>query len=291
MIATKQNPTPASNRRTRQTPLSFDTTANSAAPLIAGDHHWQWMEYANDEERSWLFRWPDTNSLERHLRFLDRVGEVYRPLPTRRHDQTSLVGTTEKLAPLSALDLQGASLPRIKSLFESLGRWLRNLHDVPAPSGFGDIGQENSFHTFNAFMAENFRILGIRLRALDSDVVRDQSVQVLAALRNELSAFHPHGRSAWTVGRLTPSRIAVSTEQFRVAGVLDFGAAALRPPEYDIASLRIHRIFGEHLAAERAFWSGYGAARTCDLKRRITYFERLIELEHLLDRPAHLPST
>lgn len=268
--------------------MSDPPTTTAAEPdLVADTPRWRWEQIDDDTPPRWVLAWSDSTELQRHQAF---VGERQRlfPYDVRSRDETRLTVKATGATALATMNWCEFGDATVMSLFESLGRWLRAIHDLDAPAGFGDLLMDHSFHTYNAFMAAEFGELSRRMRTLENDAMRDTAVESMAALRQELSAFHPHGKSTWTVGRPTPQRLAVTDDATGVEACLDFGSVALRPPEYDLAALRVYGVLTDHRVADRAFWKGYDVAVTCDLTRRITYFESLIELERLLGCPAVL---
>ena len=233
--------------------------------------------------------WDSPRRFQRHELFVTdesrRALFPHRIASTGEDRMEVQLGNLEPLATLDFEDLGDASA---FSLFHSLGRRLREVHGLRCAARFGDHLYGTTYRTFNGFMAAEFGALGARFRRLEDGVQRDRAMELIAELRHELSGFHPYGRSCWTVGRLSPERIAIRTTPREVVGFLDFGSAALRPPEYDLASMRAEGVLASHPRAERGFWKGYDAALTRDLERRILYFERLIALEKVLGCPALL---
>lgn len=261
------------------------TTTFDELPI--SDDVWRWST-GDDESAPWLLRWKRTDQVMRHLCFVEESGDSLFPYQCQPHGDTSLEVESTTAVPLASVDWRNTEAATRIGLFESLGRLISGLHNLSAPAGFGDAVIGDPYRTFNAFMASEFAELGRRMDSLDDEELYHSAVASMATLRHELSAFHPHGKSTWTAGRLSPNSIAVDQSPLRAEAIVDLGAAALRPFEYDLATLSIHGLILDDPLADRAFWKGYGAAVTCDLKRRISYFERLIELEHLLHLPAFL---
>ena len=269
-------------------PTDSPTTQSSAERSLASDDRWSWSSLEEDGDPRWELRWSTDVEARRHSGFVEEYGDKLFPYAVVSQGETSCTLRAGDARPFSTIQWRKTGDSSIVALFESLGMWLRSVHELDAPAGFGDVIVDDKYHTFNAFMATEFTALSRRMQELNNEMVRDTAVETMATLRHELSAFHPHGRSTWTVGRPTPERLATGENPSRVECFLDFGAVALRPPEYDLAALRVHGLLPEHPIAERAFWKGYKAAVTCDLSRRLAYFESLIELERLLGCPAYL---
>ncbi len=279
--------------------MNNEIISQSWKPLAA-DELWHWLlvddgacesdSSGENENPKWRLQWHNRGEARRHiLRIKDsRLASALFPFSVLHTEETIVDIVAVPGRPLSSVNWRGLSQLEIRKLFEGLGSRLRHLHDMPAPSGFGDpeIGQR--YQTINAFMAARFSDLSNRLQVVESEDLRDQSVRLLAGLRQELSIFHPHGRSCWTIGRLSADRMLYDEESGKIEGILDLGCLALRPPEYDLAALRAYGILTDHPVADRGFWKGYQAALTRDLERRFDYFGRLIELERLLGYPAGL---
>ncbi len=256
-----------------------------------GSRRWSLHIDDSGEETRWELQWESADEFARHIAKIDDFPDALFPYPVQSRDERSLIVSSTGAETLASVAYEELSNAALVGVFESLGKLLRRIHELPSPSGFGDHQFGGAYHTFNAFMASAFTALSEAILELENDEVRDTAVETMANLRHELSAFHPHGRSTWTVGRPTPTRFSVRDNPTEVEALLDFGSVALRPPEYDLAALRIYGLLSDHPVADRAFWKGYGAAVTCDLSRRITYFENLINLERLVSRPALLPAS
>lgn len=257
------------------------TPSTTAPELVAEDRYWRWAKTPDAD--TWRMTWRDASQCARHLRFVTDLPDELFPWDVEPIGDDTIEIEADGARPLSSFSLPSARKATIASLFESLGAYLRTLHDHPSPEGFGPPDTSKFRHTFNAYMTAEFESIHRRLQSADDPAFRDQAIDALASLRRELSAFHPHGKSAWTVGRATPRRLAISRNPTRLQACVDFGAVALRPPEFDLATLRIDDLLsGDPSLADRAFWKGYRAALTRDLDRRIAYFERLIDLKRRL---------
>ena len=249
---------------------------------------WSWTCTGADQSGPWHLTWSRADELLRHLGFVDETGNAVFPYDSKPLSDRALKVEPSDGRPLSTIEWRTIKATTKVGLFESLGRLISTLHNLPAPAGFGDALCGEPYGTFNGFMAAEFAELGRAMEALDDQSRYLHAVDALATLRHELSAFHPHGKSTWTAGRLKPASIAVGPKLLRVEAIVELGVVALRPFEYDLAALSLEGLIFDDPLADRAFWKGYGAAVTCDLKRRVRYFERLIALERLLDRAAFL---
>lgn len=252
--------------------------------VLAGDALWSWA--TGEGEADFRLTWHLADEAQRHHR---RLGEAllarqlfpFRVLPDDDGGcRFQSDGGVSPLVPLSALMAQGLSPLKLGRVIEELGRWLRALHDLPSPGGFGDPDNQPRLQTINAFLSETFADLAQGLTA--QGMLDETRLQILADLRNELSSFHPHGRTSWTLGRITPERLAMDPTAGSIVAALDLGQASLRPPEWDLAALRVSEILPPRSLMERSFFRGYGAALTRDLERRVDYFERLLRLLKLV---------
>ena len=251
------------------------------------DHDFRIQAYQRSELPRWVLTWTSPTSLASHQEALtlESLREVLFPYLFESGNEVQVQVQGSFARPLSTLASKKSSQGSHFAFWEKLGAWLRRLHHVPAPSGFGSLNQSNRYQTFNAMMAAEFDSLGQRLQMLDSEALKEQAIELLAELRHELSSFHPHGRSTWTLGRITTERILVDPATSRVEGASDLSHIGLRPPEFDLANLRYHNLFGGQPQAETAFWKGYQAVLTSDFERRIYYFQRLLSLQTLLLLP------
>lgn len=261
----------------------------NALQILASDPRWRWSKTTEEDTALWHLEWAEGADCTCHRRFVDKLPEDLFPWEIKLLDARRLAIEADDAQPWSSLPLEDARPVTVTGLYESLGSYLRRLHDHESPHGFGMPRDSTFRHTFNAFMATEFDALNRHLATLGDSKHREKALETLASLRRELSAFHPHGRSCWTVGRLTAERLAVRQNPTRHIASMDFSGVALRPPEYDLAALRLHGFLGgERTVADRSFWKGYNAALTRDLDRRIAYFERLIELKQRLVQPPRL---
>jgi hypothetical protein len=259
------------------------------AQEIARDPAWSWS--VDSGGQTWRLAWTHPEEARRHQLRASNPPLARRVFPFAQTSSTpeGVELKAEDARPLSHLIEDGLSPVQHHRVLEELGRWLRALHDLPAPEGFGDPEGQPRLQTINAFLAARFVALSQRLS--EREELHLDALPLLADLRNELSSFHPHGRSTWTIGRLTTDRLAIRPGTRTIAGVMDLGLLSLRPPEVDLAALQISGVLPKRPLAARAFWRGYSAALTRDLARRIDYFARLFSLELQLECAGHLPTS
>ena len=254
--------------------------------VLATDAGWSWTTGVG--EAHFRLSWQRPEEAERHRRRLDEAQLARQLFPFRVLPcddggcrlQLSSAGAPPR--PLSTVLTDGLPPLKLTRVLEELGRWLRALHDLPSPDGFGDPEAEPRLQTINAFLSQTFAEMTQELT--EREALNEEKLQSLADLRNELSGFHPHGRTSWTLGRITPGRLAVDPTTGAIVAFMDLGQISLRPPEWDLAALRVSRLLPARSLSERAFFRGYGAALTRDLERRVHYFERLLTL---LVAPLH----
>ncbi|RVU42657.1 hypothetical protein EA187_15835 [Lujinxingia sediminis] len=275
----KTTGTPAPTRR----PPLPETTRR-----LAEEPGWTWDEVEIDGERRWHFRWPDAARSGRHQALCDEIGPGALTLTTEAPSRFSAArwSPSHPGLPLSSVSELSSRL----TIMRALGQALRHLHNHPCPDGFGvptrlHLAGTSYFQTFNAALAAHLDEMARCLEHVDDDTERVRFTESFAWLRQSLSSFHPRTRSVWTITNVTPGRILVEPEQGRISAFLDLSQAALRPPESDLAIALSPTLAGNSPATERAFWAGYGAAPTMDLRRRLRFFTRLAHLEAAL--PPH----
>lgn len=179
-------------------------------------------------------------------------------------------------------------------LAKSAGTLARKLHEIEVGAAYGDLLDEDHgdlqgfagrWLTFNGYCAARLEHFAEEIRQLDFDEEsRSTLLKSIGDLRNELSAFHPRHPPALIHGDLTWANMRVSDDGKEIVGLVNFSHARLLPPEADLARL----LWLDELAASerevRAFYDGYGAARTMDLQRRERFYRRLAAFEALLDK-------
>jgi hypothetical protein len=178
-------------------------------------------------------------------------------------------------------------------LAKTAGTLARKLHEIEVESAYGDLLDEDRadlrgfagrWLTFNGYCAARLEHFAEEIRQLDFDEEsRSTLLKSIGDLRNELSAFHPRHPPALTHGDFTWANMRISEDGKEVVGLVNFSHARLLPPEADLARL----LWLDDLASSerevRAFYDGYGAARTMDLQRRERFYRRLAAFEALLD--------
>ena len=253
-----------------------------------------------------LYRWSGPNAQRRAARVAwscdrERAGQipVVPALLERGPDWVLLENVAGvPLGPLQpGSDLRVALGPeRGRALVQQLGRVLRKVHEVEIPQGRYGAPQEagggdGPWHTFTGQVAARLEAFGQALghRELLDEPRRQQLLRSVADLRHELSAFHPRTPAALTHGQPAWRSVWIDEETFEIVGLTGFAAATIQPAEADLA----HALFIEGVGAEddtaRAFYRGYGAARTMDVQRRERFYRRLAALQALLHEEASHP--
>lgn len=279
---TSDSKTTGSPALTRRPPLP-ETTRR-----LAEEPGWTWDEVEVDGERRWHFRWPDAARAGRHQALCDEIGQGALTLTTEAPSRFSAARWAPARAgrPLSAITDLSSQL----TMMRALGQALRRLHNHPCPDGFGvparlHLAGTSYFQTFNAALAARLDEMARRLESIDDDTERVRLTESFAWLRQSLSSFHPRTRSVWTITNVTPGRILGEPEHGQLIAFLDLSQAELRPPESDLAIALAPNLAGASPATERAFWAGYGAAPTMDLRRRLHFFSELARLDAALPAP------
>ncbi|TXD38153.1 phosphotransferase [Lujinxingia vulgaris] len=279
---TSDSKTTGSLATTRRPPLP-ETTRR-----LADEPGWTWDEVEIDGERRWHFRWPDAARAGRHQALCDEIAAGALTLSTEAPSRFSAARWAPARAglPLSSITDLSSRL----TMMRALGQALRRLHNHPCPDGFGvptrlHLAGTAYFQTFNAAIAARLDEMARRLENINDDAEHVRLTETFAWLRQSLSSFHPRTRSVWTVTNLTPGRILAEPEHGQLTAFLDLSQAALRPPESDLAIALSPDMAGVSPATERAFWAGYGAAPTMDLRRRLRFFTQLAQLDAALPAP------
>ncbi|RAL22757.1 hypothetical protein DL240_07610 [Lujinxingia litoralis] len=274
---------PQTSPRAQASPPLPETTRR-----LADEPGWVWDEVSVDATPRWHFRWPSAALASRHHTLLHELARGALAIPTEAPSRFSAAHWAD--ARDGAPFAQAPTPEHTPALMRSLGQALRQLHNHPCPDGFGvperlHLPQTSYFQTFNAAMAAHLDRLAGRLDAVHAPEAHARFTERFAWLRQSLSAFHPRTRSVWTLGQLSPGRILVSADHNRIVAFLDFSHCALRPPEHDLAHALRPELATASPRTERAFWSGYGAAPTMDLRRRVHFFSTLAQLEAELPSP------
>lgn len=190
-------------------------------------------------------------------------------------------------APMSAVGPLGTlTTPAIA---EQAGVLLRKLHGQSAPERYGDIIAEEtqtqgrrSWKTFNGYVAAHLDGFVDRVNTGDfDDEVRSMLLEVLGDLRQGLSAFLPRQPAALNHGGFGPRNLWVDPIRGEIIGLTGFERASYLPKGMDIAYLFYVVGLLHHDESVRAFYTGYGAARTMDVQRREKYYGRLVLFETL----------
>lgn len=179
---------------------------------------------------------------------------------------------------------------RAHGLAREAGELARKLHEIEVPHEFGDVldadrdGNLGRWKTFNGYFAHRLEHFAVQIRHRDFDEdVRSHLLATIGELRAELAAFHPRHAPSLNHGAFGPQHFWVDTSGRVITGLTGFEQARLLPPEADLARL----LWLDGLALDdglvRAFYAGYGAARTMDLQRRERFYRRVAALEALVE--------
>ncbi len=249
-----------------------------------------------------LYMWPDPAMAHRSAwAHGDAVGDhlfVVPPLIEAGHTWC-LVGDVDGVPLPDYLAGEGASSlvdlggERARLIARAIGQTARKLHEVDVPAEFGDVlegghlerdGTLGRWKTFNGYCAHHLERFAEHVRHAEvGDATRARLLTSIGDLRNQLSAFHPRHPPSLNHGRLIPAHLWVDSSGRDVVGLTGFSRARLLPSEADLAPLLWLYGLGDDDALVRAFYSGYGAARTMDLQRRERFYRRLVALEALVD--------
>lgn len=178
----------------------------------------------------------------------------------------------------------------------SLGHALRKLHNLPPPAGCGDVlddttgGAQTRWLTFSGWVAHQLERVAesLRTRGYDDDTVKSLLTSI-SDLRHELSAFHPRTPPGIVHGRIGIADLWLDAAGREVVALTGFGRARLVPREADIAYLLWIEDLGTDEKLARAFYGGYGAARTMDVQRRERFYRRLVAFEALAGMLGDVP--
>ena len=164
---------------------------------------------------------------------------------------------------------------------EQLGEALRKLHSLSvADRTFGDVREGGArWSTFNGFAASRLEshLASVNHSESLEPGEREELLRTLDDLRHELSAFHPRYPAVWCHG--SPGQGRMLVDGARMTGLVGFESASFLPGEWDLACVLYLDGLVAHDALVRAFYRGYGAARTMDMQRRERFFRRLVSLE------------
>lgn len=176
---------------------------------------------------------------------------------------------------------------RARELITGLGNVVRKLHEIPGDPACGDLldddpDKHQRWLTFSGYVAHELEWLGEHLRRRSwSEEVLSRLTTSIADVRHELSAFHPRNPSCICHGRLSLQHVWVDDAGREIVGLTGFEGAALLPREADVAFLLWLDGIGADEQLARAFYRGYGAARTMDVQRRERFYRRLVSFQAL----------
>lgn len=253
----------------------------------------------DDQGAALLYLWDDTHLAERvawahrpdHAALLFAVPELIEAGPTwcliEGIEGMPLAVYLQQAGVSSVVELDGE---RSFGLAREAGELARKLHEIEVPREYGDVldaqrdGLLGRWNTFNGYIAHRLEDFADQIRHRDLDEeVRSRLLATIGDLRSELAAFHPRHAPSLNHGAFGPQHFWVDESGRTITGLTGFDGARLLPPEADLARL----LWLDGLACDdglvRAFYSGYGAARTMDLQRRERFYRRIAALEALVD--------
>ena len=173
------------------------------------------------------------------------------------------------------------------ALAESLGNVLRKMHSLPTIAACGDFLEDagegpSRWLAFSGWVAHHLEWFSEDLRRRDfADETVEQLSKSIADMRHELSSFHPRTPPSVVHGKVSFRHVWVDRSGREIVGLTGFDRASYLPREADIAYLLWIEGFGAHDRLTRAFYQGYGAARTMDVQRRERFYRRLVAFEAL----------
>lgn len=190
---------------------------------------------------------------------------------------------------INELDLAGA-----REVAGAVGEVLRKVHTVPSEKYCGDVLgdqplSDGKFLTFSGYVAHQLERFAENLRTQSlSEPQMEQLQKSIADLRHELSAFHPRNPSGYTHGRPSLEHVWLDRAGRSVVGLTGFERSALLPREADLAYILWIDDLGRQEAVARAFYNGYGAARTMDVQRRERFYRRLVAFQVLFGQKGEV---
>ena len=256
-----------------------------------------------------LYQWRDHERARRAARAMGQgLGSELFAVPTlieAEPDQGWVLVTRPEGSPLTAaLAERGARTPGEldaglgRALLESVGVLTRKLHSLEAGGVFGELPDpdqqtparaQGTWNTFNGWVADRLERYAEALGQLElPEAERLELRESLGDLRHELSAFHPRHPATLTHNALGAEHLWVEPHSMEVSGLTGFGHALLLPAEADLAYLLWLEGIIAHPHLVRAFYTGYGAARTMDVQRRERFYRRLAAFEVLLGQRREL---
>lgn len=253
--------------------------------MLEKSSHLSWQR-SPKKTRAWQLCFRDPRDQTTHLRAMEdqQIAQRLFPYSLQALDEGVVEVLGSRGISFQELLFENPAVLEEIRLFENLGAWLRSVHELDGPTGFGAYLQPDEYLTINALMSSLFSTLGAAMHRLDEEEeLQGRTLESLAELRNELASFHPHGRSTWVLGRFSPQFLILNPLSLEVEGYLDLSQIRKSPPEWDLGALYSLDLFANNPAFERGFWKGYRAVLTRDLERRIDYFRRFHQLCSLLE--------
>jgi aminoglycoside 2''-phosphotransferase len=189
-----------------------------------------------------VFRFPKTVQGQEDLAHEARVLDIVRrhvavpvPAPVLHRPDVASHRMVQGV-PLMREDLYRLSPARRRAVMEDLGRFLRDLHAIPARE-LADVGLSHSIRTADVWRAMYARIeetlFPLLFRNQRESVRRHFAPVLEGRLRLDVDPVLVHGD-------LAPYHILVDPECTRLTGVIDFGTVGLGDPAVDIATLLAH---------------------------------------------------
>lgn len=273
-----------------QSVLALHGWEATSTPVREGEAHRVAVALPNGE-RALLYAWADEVHARRAALVHQVVAAEMFAVPERiDHGPRWLLVEHPDGSPVPEVlgaDVRDLSLRRAKTLAADVGEVMRKLHAVPTEKFCGDVlgdedGSDGRFLTFSGYVAHQLERFAENLRTQsfsEEEVGRLQTS--IAELRHELSAFHPRNPSGYVHGRPGVEHVWLDPSGREVVGLTGFDHAALLPREADLAYILWVDGLGADDHVARAFYDGYGAARTMDVQRRERFFRRLVAFQVL----------
>lgn len=250
-----------------------------------------------------LYRWSDETTAARAALVHDFAGAELFAVPQALHSGPGwVVVTRPDGVPASEVFGADATLGGLGSaateLAGSLGNALRKLHNLPTPGSCGDVLEEVPdksqcrWLTFSGWVANRleFFVENLRTQQFTDGTVAELSTSI-ADMRHELSAFHPRTPPSTVHAKPSLAHVWVDKSGREVVAITGFEHASFLPRESDIAYLLWIEGLGADERAAKAFYQGYGAARTMDVQRRERFYRRLVSFEALSGMKGAVPRT
>lgn len=173
--------------------------------------------------------------------------------------------------------------PLAEHLLEQLGVLFRKLHSLSAPElHFGPVAAPDGAptRTFSGYVASTLERAQSALSELpELEAQHQRLVEWISDLRYELSSFHPRHPASLNHGAPSLATLWVDPVGPELIALTGFGQATFLPAEADVAALLWLGLGGRLSEVQiRAFYKGYGAARTMDVQRRERFYRRYVAL-------------